>query len=645
VPERSSPRETEPPRRPRALYLILGLALVLRTYHLTYPPWDYHNWRQTNTLMVARDFARHGFRVLHPQVAWISRDDPTLPSYFSGEFSIESIFAALLYKIFGESDTLARPVVIAFSLLGIFFLYSLLARRAGRAAAACGAFLYALLPYHIFFGRVFMPDVPALALALGCLDALDRWSSDRRVAKLVLAGCLGALALLQKLTVVILFLPALFMFAAVYGRRAARRWELYGFFALAGVPALLWYWHASALARLSGFIMLPVGMFGTHLGSWLQWSFTGEVLKKLAVEAFSPLGLVVATLGLLGLARGRAAWVFRLWVAAAVALLLMIPDTLRENSYTLLLLLPGGAALGGMALAALAPVLRYRAVLGVLLLLLAGDGIRCALPLYQADRAPYDLGVLLRHLTAPQDFIVTETGGSPNVLYAADRRGWMETRVDLPRLENLARRGARYYASVFAPHAEGRRDLTTGLDRRFERLNADESPWSIYSLGPPPEPVPEIAQGVIQNPYPVNYNQQIEMLGNSVREVLRWPTAFEVTYYWQCLDKIEGDLRVFVHITTPEGRTVFQQDHWPLAGHFPTTRWKVGEIIRERYVIVLPGELPAGRYQLRVGWFDPAHGPRLPIMTPSASDGEARAIVAEIEAHRAPRYRWFDVDY
>src|SRR6266436_6188492 len=89
----------------RCLGLILLLALAVRTYHLADPPWDYHNWRQSITLMVARDFARHGFRLLHPQVSWVGRNGPSNPSYFSGEFSIQSAIAAVLYRLFGESDT------------------------------------------------------------------------------------------------------------------------------------------------------------------------------------------------------------------------------------------------------------------------------------------------------------------------------------------------------------------------------------------------------------------------------------------------------------------------------------------------------------------------------------------------------------
>src|SRR5690349_19846050 len=126
------------------LNAILFLALVLRSYHFAYPAWDYHNWRQTITLMIARDFARHGFPLLHPQVAWIA-NQPSDPSYFSAEFSIESVLAALLYKAFGESDVAARSVIVVFSLAGIVCLYNLIERRSDRMTARSAAFIYALL--------------------------------------------------------------------------------------------------------------------------------------------------------------------------------------------------------------------------------------------------------------------------------------------------------------------------------------------------------------------------------------------------------------------------------------------------------------------------------------------------------------------
>jgi hypothetical protein len=631
-------------RRDRWLYLILLLALGLRTYHLAYPPWDYHNWRQTNTLMVARDIARRGFDLLHPQVAWISGDQPSKPSYFSGEISIESILAALLYRAFGESPAAARWVVIAFSLAGIYFLYGLLERRAGRAAARYGALLLALNPYWLFFGRVFMPDVPALAFALGGLNLLDRWTDERRRTSLFLAAALTALALLQKLSVIVALLPALLLFWNVFGWRLVRRWESYFYAAVSGLPATLWYAHSAALARESGFSIMPTGNLGRNMARWLEIPFLKEVLMRLAREAFSPLGLLLVILGAIWLARGRLSWVLRSWLLADLAFLVLIPDTLAQNYYYLLLLVPPGSGLAAMALARLHEARRLRFVVPILLVFVAADALRCARPLYQEDRSPYDLGMLLNRLTTPNDLIVAESGGSTNVLYAADRRGWIDAENDLARLERLAKSGARYYASVSSGAPASRRALLDQLDKRFYRLTNADSPWPIYALAEHIEPLGEIPEGEIQAPYPVDFNHQIMMVGTSVRELVTWPASIEITYYWQCLKKTDRNLRVFAHITTPEGQMVSSQDHWLMAGHFETNQWNDGEVVRERYVVVLPAGLVAGRYQLRVGWFDPEKGDRLPILSPGASDGEDRARVAEIEVRRPPKYGWFSVE-
>src|SRR5580704_15796524 len=248
------------------LYLILLSALGMRTYHLAYPAWDYHNWRQTITLMVARDLARHDFPLLHPQVAWLG-NRPSDPSYFSAEFSIQGVLAAMLYKILGESDALARLVTIAFSLLGIWCLYDLLNRRAGRTAARMGAFVYAMLPYHLFFGRVFMPDIPALSLALAGLDVLDRWTDNRSGGWLCAAAVLTALGILQKPRMILVAAPVLYVFWSVYGRALARRSEPYIFALVACLPELAWYLHSLAIETHNavGAFNIPKDLFAHHL--------------------------------------------------------------------------------------------------------------------------------------------------------------------------------------------------------------------------------------------------------------------------------------------------------------------------------------------------------------------------------------------
>ena len=93
------------------------------------------------------------------------------------------------------------------------------------------------------------------------------------------------------------------------------------------------------------------------------------------------------------------------------------------------------------------------------------------------------------------------------------------------------------------------------------------------------------------------------------------------------------NLRVFVHVTDPAGQTVYQQDLRP--------RPAPGSDIVERYVLTLPPALPEGRYQIRLGWFDPAQGARLPILNPGPGDEHDRAVAADLAVGRGPTYGWY----
>jgi hypothetical protein len=97
------------------------------------------------------------------------------------------------------------------------------------------------------------------------------------------------------------------------------------------------------------------------------------------------------------------------------------------------------------------------------------------------------MGRVLNHLTAANDLIITESGGNPNILYYADRRGWMLSRVhDIAVIEQLVASGARYYA---AGDADDRTDFIRAMDTRYERIASprEHAGWHIYRLSTPTE--------------------------------------------------------------------------------------------------------------------------------------------------------------
>jgi hypothetical protein len=113
------------------------------------------------------------------------------------------------------------------------------------------------------------------------------------------------------------------------------------------------------------------------------------------------------------------------------------------------------------------------------------------------------------------------------------------------------------------------------------------------------------------------------LLGDALRlrgYDLEQPEAgLELTLYWQARREMSTSYKVFVHLSDPAtGEVVAQDDAVPRRWTYPTTRWIANEVVRD--VIQLPLEdLPAGRYRLTMGCYDPATGERLPAY---GADGE-----------------------
>ena len=80
--------------------------------------------------------------------------------------------------------------------------------------------------------------------------------------------------------------------------------------------------------------------------------------------------------------------------------------------------------------------------------------------------------------------------------------------------------------------------------------------------------------------------------------------------YWECLDSVETDYKVFVHIYSQENVPVANADHYLTRNKYPTSRWKRGEIIRE--TIRLPGPLPE-KFFVRIGLYEADTFVRLPV--------------------------------
>lgn len=89
------------------------------------------------------------------------------------------------------------------------------------------------------------------------------------------------------------------------------------------------------------------------------------------------------------------------------------------------------------------------------------------------------------------------------------------------------------------------------------------------------------------------------------------PRQVGVTLYWQALQTPSLSYKVFTHLVNDAGRVAAQRDDFPVQGTRPTTTWRPGETVTDRYIIPLTIDVPPGTYTLVVGFYDAATGTRL----------------------------------
>ncbi len=108
----------------------------------------------------------------------------------------------------------------------------------------------------------------------------------------------------------------------------------------------------------------------------------------------------------------------------------------------------------------------------------------------------------------------------------------------------------------------------------------------------------------------------IELVEGAILDTAVRPgQAVRVVLVWRAPEAIRDSFKVFAHIVDQEEVLWAQYDSIPGGGLLPMTIWQPGEPITDRFAIWLPGDLPPGSYEIRVGIYHPASALRLPVLS------------------------------
>ncbi len=92
-----------------------------------------------------------------------------------------------------------------------------------------------------------------------------------------------------------------------------------------------------------------------------------------------------------------------------------------------------------------------------------------------------------------------------------------------------------------------------------------------------------------------------------------------VTLYWASVQPVSTDYTVFTQLLGPDFQLHGQMDRQPLAGQWPTSRWRPEQKFVDKFVLDIDQAAPAGEYVLLTGLYDGQTGQRVPV----TGNGEA----------------------
>jgi hypothetical protein len=141
--------------------------------------------------------------------------------------------------------------------------------------------------------------------------------------------------------------------------------------------------------------------------------------------------------------------------------------------------------------------------------------------------------------------------------------------------------------------------------------------------------------GVMRETQQVNANLEntVELLAFSPEGTDYRPgDTVAITLYWRALLNPDREYKTFVHMTdTAVTRQPVQHDGDPGAGFSPTTRWLAGELVPDRHLLELPGDLVPGKYLLLAGMYEYDTVRNLAIVASEAPTSGHRVLLGEIE--------------
>jgi membrane protein implicated in regulation of membrane protease activity len=491
---------------------ILGLIILAgagaRLFRIDAPFADWHQYRQFDTAALARNLAEESLNVFYPRVDWRGNS----PGYVEVEFQAFTLPVALLYRVFGVHEWLARVLNLFFYASTAFLLYRLTCRIFDRRVALFGAGLYSFLPLSFFVSRNFQPDTLMMLCCVAGVYYFLMWVEQDNWKSLILSAVSLAIAVLIKPYCMYLGVPLIYLCGRKFGWRFLIKPAIWLYSLVVIFPMAAWYVHAFDLWKLYG---NTFGIFGGRIkGAYLGADvpnvaeLVGRLTSRLVWEIATPVGLPLVIVGFLVRPPSRN-YLFHWWMLGFLATVPLIPaGHFGHDYYQLPLVVIGAPAIAyGLVQLVDRGIFSWKlaGIVCAAILVFSAAQIRHMIYVSNDLRTRIAFGKRVEQLV-PRDSLMIFTyalpyaptwyshrtadgdlvAGDPTDFYNSHRKGWSlfasQTTPDM--LQKLQRHNARYFATFYP------KDLYKQSPEIKAYLEAKAVPveitwqWIVYELPP-----------------------------------------------------------------------------------------------------------------------------------------------------------------
>lgn len=486
-------------REHKAFMVLFFIAVAIRFINISMPILEGTATRQVQTAMIARNFYMHGFDIMYPEVDHLGPGKTCLIL----EFPLLNLLSALGYKALGGvHEAVGRVWSILFFALGLILFYLLIAKILNKRTAFWAGFVFSFSPLSIIFSRAFMPDFEAIFFCLGAIYCMYKYSEEGGIWGYFWASALFSMAaLLVKAQSFYIAAPLIWLLLKKEKLAAVLRLKNWMYFAIAVLPAALWYIRAAHIQALSA----PEEAYNFNILHWMRLSellspmFYDKVAKIYLGPFLTPIGLTLFILGLCIKTelRQRVIWA---WLGGVLLFALAFLSHMDEPYYNLNVL-PIASIFIARAIVFLKDhsakdglITNNRFMRSIFVFIALTFIMRYGLSAYIVPMGYCyipEAGKAVQRLSKGDDPVIASSAGSPAALYYCDRKGWTfqlpgsdseKNKKAIAKLEEMRKKGAVIYMSAVAEDFDASVVFKEYMSKKYRVIEEQKGKYIIFSL-------------------------------------------------------------------------------------------------------------------------------------------------------------------